>query len=126
MRTAEDVSDNSEPILYLTDAFRETYGNQVVHCDCSFWVRAEPEDVAAVSAALPSAFGDYRLVVQPVDSSLSARVEDAVGLEVGALRIAALIGTLALSAGRRPGDRTSYRSGARRQLGAGRARCPAS
>jgi ABC-type lipoprotein release transport system permease subunit len=95
IRTAEDVSDNSEPIVYLTKAFHDDYGDGIAKCDCSFWVRTAPEDVAAVSASLPTVFGDYPLVVEQVDSVLSARVADAVGLEVGALRLAAAIGALA-------------------------------
>jgi hypothetical protein len=95
VRTAEDVSDNPEPILYLTDAFRHTYGDRVATCDCSFWIRAAPDAVASVTAALPSTFGDYSFVVQPVDPALRSRVTDAVGLEVGALRVAALVAALA-------------------------------
>ena len=60
-RTAEDVSDNSEPMVNLTDAFRREYGDRVAKCDCSFWVHTAPEDVAAVSAALPSIFAGYPL-----------------------------------------------------------------
>jgi ABC-type lipoprotein release transport system permease subunit len=126
IRTAEDVSDNSEPIVYLTHAFHTTYGDGIAKCDCSFWIRTAPEDVATVSAALPSVFGDYPLVVEPVDSVLSARVEDAVGLEVGALRIAGAIGSLASAlvvaqalvrhiSGSRAGSATLVALGARRR-----------
>jgi ABC-type lipoprotein release transport system permease subunit len=95
VRTAEDVSDVSEPAVFLSDGFRATYLDDVAHCDCSFWVRTAPNAVAAVSAALPSTFGAYPLAVQEVDSVLRARVERAVGLEVGALRIAVLIAAVA-------------------------------
>lgn len=95
VRNAEDISDNPEAVVFLTNAFHATYGNQIAKCDCSFWIRAAPHDVTAVVAALPSVFGDYPLVVQPFGSVFSARVADAVGLEVGALRIAGAIGALA-------------------------------
>ena len=94
-RSAEDVSDNSEPMVILTDAFRREYGDRVAKCDCALWVRAATEDVPAVSAALPSTYAGDPLLVEPTGAVLSARVEDAVGLEVGALRIAAVIGGLA-------------------------------
>src|SRR4029453_4690931 len=42
-RTAEDVSDNSEPIVFLSKGFRESYGDRIVRCDCSFWIRTGPD-----------------------------------------------------------------------------------
>ena len=42
-RSAEDISDNPEGIVLLTPAFHDRYGDQIVHCDCSFWIAA-PSD----------------------------------------------------------------------------------
>ena len=94
-RSAEDVSDNPEGIVLLTPAFHDRYGDQIVHCDCSFWIGAPRSDADAIAAALPAVIGDYPLAVQEVDGAVRTRVDRSVALEVGALRIAALVAAIA-------------------------------
>ncbi len=94
-RSAEDISDNPEGIVLLTPAFHDRYGDQIVHCDCSFWIAASRSDADAIATALPAVIGDYPLAVQEVDGPVRTRVERSVALEVGALRIAALVAALA-------------------------------
>ena len=94
-RSAEDISDNPEGIVLLTPAFHDRYRDQIVHCDCSFWIAASRSDANAVAAALPAVIGDYPLAVQEVDRPVRTRVDRSVALEVGALRIAALVAAIA-------------------------------
>lgn len=94
-RSAEDISDNPEGIVLLTPAFHDRYRDQIVHCDCSFWIAASRSDADAVAAALPAVIGDYPLAVQEVDGPVRTRVERSVALEVGALRIAAIVAAIA-------------------------------
>ena len=89
-RSAEDISDNPEAIVLLTPAFHDRYGDQIVHCDCSFWIAASRSDADGIAAALPAVIGDYPLAVQEVDGPVRTRVDRSVALEVGALQIAAL------------------------------------
>ena len=93
-RSAEDVSDNPEGIVLLTPAFHDRYSDQVIHCDCSFWIGAQRSDADAIAAALPAVIGDYPLAVQEVDDAVRTRVDRSVALEVGALRIAALVAAI--------------------------------
>ena len=90
-RSAEDISDNPEATVLLTPAFHDEYGDQIVHCDCSFWIAASRSDADAIAAALPAVIGDYPLAVQEVDGPVRTRVDRSVALEVGALQIAALV-----------------------------------
>ena len=94
-RSAEDISDNPEGMVLLTPAFHDHYGDQIVHCDCSFWIAAARSDAKAISAALPAVIGDYPLAVQEVDGPVRTRVDRSVALEVGALQIAALVAAIA-------------------------------
>ena len=65
-RSAEDISDNPEAMVLLTSAFHDRYGDQIVHCDCSFWIAASRSDADAIAAALPAVIGDYPLAIQEV------------------------------------------------------------
>ena len=94
-RSAEDISDNPEAMVLLTPAFRDRYGDQIVHCDCSFWIAASRSDADSIAAALPAVVGDYPLAVQEVDGPVRTRVDRSVALEVGALQIAALVAAIA-------------------------------
>ena len=94
-RSAEDVSDNPEGIVLLTPAFHDRYADQIIHCDCSFWIGAQRSDADAIAAALPAVIGEYPLAVQEVDGVVRTRVDRSVALEVGALRIAALVAAIA-------------------------------
>ncbi len=53
-RSAEDISDNPEAMVLLTPAFHDRYGDQIVHCDCSFWIAASRSDADSIAAALPA------------------------------------------------------------------------
>jgi ABC-type lipoprotein release transport system permease subunit len=94
-RSAEDVSDNPEGIVLLTPAFHDRYGDQIIHCDCAFWIGARRSDADAIAASLPAVIGEYPLAVQKVDGPVRTRVERSVALEVGALRIAAIVAAIA-------------------------------
>jgi ABC-type lipoprotein release transport system permease subunit len=94
-RSAEDVSDNPEGIALLTPAFHDRYKDQIIHCDCSFWIGAQRSDADGITAALPAVIGDYPLTVQAVDGPVQTRVDRSVALEVGSLRIAALVAAIA-------------------------------
>jgi ABC-type lipoprotein release transport system permease subunit len=94
-RSAEDISDNPEAMVLLTPGFHDRYGDEIVHCDCSFWIAASRSDADAIAAALPAVIGDYPLAVQEVDGPVRTRVDRSVALEVGALQIAALVAAIA-------------------------------
>jgi ABC-type lipoprotein release transport system permease subunit len=94
-RSAEDISDNPEAMVLLTPAFHDRYGDQIVHCDCSFWIAASRSDADGIAAALPAVIDDYPLAVQEVDGPVRIRVDRSVALEVGALQIAAVVAAVA-------------------------------
>lgn len=94
-RSAEDISDNPEGFVLLTPAFHDRYRDQIVHCDCSFWIAASRSDTDGIAAALPAVIGDYPLAIQEVDGPVRTRVDRSVALEVGALQIAALVAAIA-------------------------------
>ena len=94
-RSPEDISDNPEPMALLSTQFYDRYAGQIAHCDCSIWIGAASADVARVSTGVEGVVSGSGLVVERLDNELRPRVERAIGLEVGALRIAAAITAVA-------------------------------
>lgn len=95
VRSPEDVAFAGEPIVFLTGAFRDRYRDRVVSCDCAVLVNAEANDIDTVLPALESSLGDFPMVVEEYDSQSKRLVARAVGLEVGALWIAAIVAAVA-------------------------------
>lgn len=94
-RSPEDISDNPEPMALLSTQFYDRYADQIAHCQCSAWIGAASADVARVSASVEEVVSGTGLVVERLDDELRPRVERAVGLQVGALQIAAAVTALA-------------------------------
>lgn len=94
-RSAEDVSDNSEPAILLSSEFHATYADRIAHCDCALWIGANTSDLDRIAGELTARFGDKPLVVERVRDQLLPRVERTVGLEVGALQVAAVVAAVA-------------------------------
>ena len=95
VRGPEDLADNPEPQAFLSTGFRTTYVDQIAGCDCEVFVNAATGDVDEVTARLTALLADQPVTVENLDGVIQDRVGRAVGLEVGALWIAAAIAGLA-------------------------------
>jgi ABC-type lipoprotein release transport system permease subunit len=95
VRELEDVAeDDEDPILVLGPGFYDRYANVIAGCACSVGVRADPDRLTAVRSALEAMYGPYGFTVQPVEAVVD-RAAETIGLEVDALRIAALVAAMA-------------------------------
>ena len=95
VRGSEDVAYNPEPLAYLSAAFYERYEDRVASCRCAILVNVAPGDVPSVVEQLPATIGDVPMVVGQYDAKSGDIIRHAVGLEVGALWIAAGVAGLA-------------------------------
>ena len=86
----EDITDFPEPLFAVGPAFYDRYVDEVAGCACSVLVRADPDRVDEVRTALEALYGPYGFASQPVEA-LEERAAATIGLEVDALRIAALV-----------------------------------
>jgi ABC-type lipoprotein release transport system permease subunit len=90
IRTFEDVTDTAEPLFVVGPGFYDRYADEVAGCACTILVRANPGRVDEVRTALEALYGPYGFISQPVEA-LDERAAQTIGLEVDALRIAALV-----------------------------------
>jgi putative ABC transport system permease protein len=94
-RNVEDVAENDEtPVVMAGPGFYERYAGEVAGCACYIGVRADPGRLDDVRDALRALYGPYGFTVQPVEPLVDRAVE-AIGVEVGALRIASLVAAIA-------------------------------
>jgi hypothetical protein len=94
-RDVEDVTENEENLaVAVGPGFYERYAGEVAGCACNIGVRADPDRLDDVRDALQALYGPYGFTVQPVEV-LGERAVEAIGLEVGALRIASVVAAVA-------------------------------
>jgi hypothetical protein len=94
-RGQEDISDNPEPALALSGAFRDAYGGQVIHCDCALDVSASAAHLATTTASVENVVRAEGMRADAEPQDFGRRVRHAVSLEVNSLRLVALIGFVA-------------------------------
>jgi ABC-type lipoprotein release transport system permease subunit len=94
IRGVEDVTDTAEPVVAVGRGFYDRYAGEVAGCACTIFVRADADRLDEVGPALEALYGPYGFTVQP-DEQISTRAAETIGLEVDALRIAALVAAIA-------------------------------
>lgn len=94
-RGPEDVAYRTEAVSWFSSEFRAAYRDDIAMCDCVIVLNAAPEDVDGIIASIPEVIGDLPIVVGQYDLESSATVRHAIGLEVGALWIAAAVAAVA-------------------------------
>ena len=77
-------------LLSVGPGFYDRYVDEVAGCACTILVRADPDRVDEVRTALEALYGPYGFTSQPVEA-VEERAAATIGLEVDALRIAALV-----------------------------------
>jgi ABC-type lipoprotein release transport system permease subunit len=94
VRGVEDVTDTAEPGVAVGPGFYQRYADEVAGCACTIGVRADADRVDEVRPALEALYGPYGFTVQS-DEPIENRAAETIGLEVDALRIAALVAAIA-------------------------------
>jgi ABC-type lipoprotein release transport system permease subunit len=94
IRGVENVTDTAEPTFAVGPGFYARYAGEVAGCACTIWVRADADRVDDVRAALEALYGPYGFGVQPGEQ-VNTRAAETIGVEVDALRIAALVVAIA-------------------------------
>jgi hypothetical protein len=94
IRGVEDVTDTAEAVVAVGPGFYDRYAGEVAGCACTIWVRADADRLDEVGPALEALYGPYGFTVQP-DEQINTRAAETIGLEVDALRIAALVAVIA-------------------------------
>jgi ABC-type lipoprotein release transport system permease subunit len=94
IRNVEGVTDNAEAGVAVGPGFYDRYAGAVAGCACRIWVRADVERLDEIRPALEELYGPYGFTLQP-DEQINTRAAEAIGLEVDALRIAALVTAIA-------------------------------
>jgi ABC-type lipoprotein release transport system permease subunit len=97
-RGPEDVSDAPEPILIVSPAYYERYGDEIAHID-GVGLRVDEDHLAGIESRVRSLFGDDA-VVEPADD-IAANIDDGLAVDVNGLRVfaaaAAVAGLVALA-----------------------------
>ena len=97
-RGAEDVSDAPEPVLIVSPAYYERYGDEIAHTE-GVGLRVDDDHLAGIEGRVRSLFGDDA-VVEPSDD-IAANIEDGLAVDVNGLRAfaaaAAVAGLVALA-----------------------------
>jgi ABC-type lipoprotein release transport system permease subunit len=94
IRGVENVTDTEELGVAVGPGFYDRYGGEVAGCACTIWVRADADRLHEVRPALEALYGPYGFIVQPAEQ-INTRATETIGLEVDALRIAALVAAIA-------------------------------
>ena len=84
----ESVTDTAEPGVAVGPGFYDRYAGEVAGCACTIWVRADADRLDDVRPAPEALYGPYGFTLRPTNRS--TRAVETIGLEVDALRIAAL------------------------------------
>ena len=119
MRSAEDVSDAPDPILFVTPAYYERYGPAIARVE-GLGLRVDEDRLPEIEDRVRSLFGEGAVIDQPED--FAARIEDGLAVEVDGLRafalVAAIAGVVALGQALvRQADAMSEQHPVRRALG---------
>jgi ABC-type lipoprotein release transport system permease subunit len=93
-KDVEDVTDAPEPFFAVGRGFYEQYAGEVAGCACAIGVRADPDRLDSVRSALEALYGPYGFTSEPVEA-FDERAAQTIGLEVDALRIAAVVLSIA-------------------------------
>jgi ABC-type lipoprotein release transport system permease subunit len=118
-RSAEDVSDAPDHILFVTPAYYERYGPAIARVE-GFGLRVDEDRLPEIEDRVRSLFGEDAVIDPPDD--FAARIEDGLAVEVDGLRafalVAAIAGVVALGQALvRQADAMSEQHHVRRALG---------
>jgi ABC-type lipoprotein release transport system permease subunit len=94
IRGVEEVTDADEAGIAVGPGFYDRYAGEVAGCACLIGVRADPDRVDEVRAAVEALYEPYGLTTRPPEA-YTDRAAETIGLEVDALRIAALVAAIA-------------------------------
>jgi ABC-type lipoprotein release transport system permease subunit len=94
IRGVEEVTDAAEAGGALGPGFYDRYAGEVAGCACLIEVRANPDRLNEVRAALEALYEPYGFTTRPVEP-YADRAAETIGLEVDTLRIAALVAAIA-------------------------------
>ena len=94
VRGVEEVTDSAEPGFFVGPGFHDRYAGEVAGCACVIAVRADPDRVNEVRPALEALYEPYGFTTRPVEA-YTQRAAETIGLEVGTLRVAALVAAVA-------------------------------
>jgi ABC-type lipoprotein release transport system permease subunit len=98
VRTAQDVSDVPEPILYVTPAYYERHGRAIFRRE-GVGLRVDEDHMSGIEDRVRALFGEDAAIDRVED--LASRIEDGLAVEVNGLRVfslaAALAGLVALA-----------------------------
>jgi putative ABC transport system permease protein len=93
-KDVEDVTDAPEPFFGVGPGFYERFVGEIAGCACAIGVRADPDRLDRVRPALDALYGPYGFTSAPVEA-FDERAAQTIGLEVDALRIAAVVLSIA-------------------------------
>ena len=79
----------------LTPGFMERYGTEIVGCDCTIVANVAIDEIEPVAAEIAAVVDAASMVVGTITDEQSTILDEAVGVEVGALLIAAAISAVA-------------------------------
>jgi putative ABC transport system permease protein len=118
-RSAEDVSDAPDPVLFVSPAYYERYGSAIARVE-GFGLRVDEDRLPEIEDRIRSRFGEDA-EIEPLDD-FGARIESGLAVEVNGLRafalVAAVAGVVALGqAFVRQADTMSEQHPVRRALG---------
>jgi hypothetical protein len=118
-RSAEDVSDAPDPVLFVTPAYYERYGPAIARVE-GLGLRVDEDRLPEIEDRIRSRFGEDAAIDKPDD--FGARIESGLAVEVNGLRafalVAAVAGVVALGqAFVRQADTMSEQNPVRRALG---------
>jgi ABC-type lipoprotein release transport system permease subunit len=94
IRGVEEVTDTEQTGIAVGPGFYDRYAGEVAGCACIIGVRADPDRLNGVRRAVEALYGPYGFTTRPVEA-YSDRAAETIGLEVDALRIAALVAAIA-------------------------------
>lgn len=94
IRGVEEVTDAAEAGIGVGPGFYDRYAGEVAGCACLIGVRANPDRLNEVRAALEALYEPYGFTTRPVER-YTDRAAETIGLEVDTLRIAALVAAIA-------------------------------
>jgi ABC-type lipoprotein release transport system permease subunit len=94
IRGVEEVTDAAEVGGAVGPGFYDRYAGKVAGCACLIGVRANPDRLNEVRAALEALYEPYGFTTRPVEP-YADRAAETIGLEVDTLRIAAVVAAIA-------------------------------
>lgn len=94
-RTLEDITTQPEARLTLTSGYIERYGDRVVSCTCGIVANIPLDELDQAAAEIADVVSEAQMVVGTITDEQSTILDQAVGVEVGALLVAALVAGVA-------------------------------